>query len=218
MTTADSTTTAPAVTGADPAAAQPSPDTPSLLGAETTPPAAEAKPGEGEAKPDTEAKADEKPAAEAEIKYEFKPKDGVEFDTPQLDKFTALAKEHKLPADVAQKIVDLASEMELERVNQHTETVKGWLNEVKTDKELGGDKLAENLAVAKKTFDLLPAEQSKELKTLLNQTGLEANPLFFRLFHAVGKALSEDKFVPGGTRSAAPKSQAERLYPQHTSA
>jgi len=215
MTTADPTPTAPDATTTEAAAADPSPDTPSLLGAETTPPA-EVK--TDDAKPDPDAKPAEKPAAEEEIKYEFKPKDGVEFDAPQLDKFTALAKEHKLPADVAQKIVDLASEMELERVNQHTETVKGWLNEVKTDKELGGDKLAENLAVAKKTFDLLPAEQSKELKTLLNQTGLEANPLFFRLFHAVGKALSEDKFVPGGTRSVAPKSQAERLYPQHTSA
>lgn len=207
MTTETATTeTTPTATTTE---GTPSAETPSLLGTDApaaeTPSAAEAKPGtEGETKPKVE--------EPAEVKYEFKPKEGVEFDPPSLDKFTALAKELKLSPEGAQQIVDLASEMELAHATAHAETVKGWLNEVKADKELGGDKLAENLAVARKTFSLLPEAQAKELKGLLNQTGLEAHPAFFRLFHAVGKALSEDSFVPGGKQPPAAKSMAERLY------
>lgn len=185
----------------------------SLLGSEvtTTETTTEAKTGE-QAKPGTETKTED-------VKYEFKTPDGIEFDAPHLEKFTTLAKEHKLAPDVAQKFLDLAGEMETARGQQHAETVKGWLATVKGDKELGGDKLAENLAVARKTFDLLPKEQADELKGLLNQTGLEAHPVFFRLFHAVGKALSEDSFVPGGKApSAGVKDIASRLYPSSTPA
>lgn len=203
------TTTTPAAGTDTPAAATPSGEQPNLLGGNT--------PGEGtpaaEAKPGTEPKTDgDKPAGEGEVKYEFKAPEGIEFDQPHLEKFTALAKELKLKPEDAQKAVDLVAAMELEKVQQHTETVKGWLAEVKADKELGGDKLAENLVVAKKTFDLLPEGDAKALRGLLNQTGLEAHPVFFRLFHAVGKALSEDKFVPGGKRPAVAGDMATRLY------
>lgn len=212
MSTETDPNAAPATPPAD---ATPSADTPALLGADAKPvdatPDPAAKPAEGD-KP-----ADDKPAAEPE--YKFEPLEGVEFDTPHLEKFTALAKELKLPPADAQKIVTLASEMELARAAEHATTVKGWLDAVKTDKELGGDKLAENLATARKTFSLLPAEQAAELKGLLNQTGLEAHPAFFRLFHAVGKALSEDQFVPAGkAATGAPKTLAERMYPQTSAA
>lgn len=186
------------------------PDAPGLLG--TDDPVVEVKPGDEPAKPA------EEPKPPAEVEYKFTAPDGVELDAPHLEKFTALAKELKLSPEHAQKAVDLVSQMELARIAEHAETVKGWLGAVKTDKELGGDKLPENLAVAKKVFSLLPEAQATELKGLLNQTGLEAHPVFFKLFHAVGKALSEDKFIPGGRAAVAPKSQAERLYPNTPSA
>lgn len=213
----DTTTAAPAPAASAPAAAPaaaaaPAGDAPGLLGTETAP-VAEAKLGEGDpaAKPGDPVKA-------VAPEYKFVAPEGVEFDAPSLEKFTALAKELNLSPENAQKAVDLVSQMEVQRVQQHTETVKGWLSAVKADAELGGDKLAENLAVAKKTFSLLPEAMATELKGLLNQTGLEAHPVFFRLFHAVGKALSEDKFVPSGRAAAPPKTQAERLYPSSTAA
>lgn len=205
MTTETTATETPSTTpGAE---STPSADNPSLLGTDTPAETTETKTGEAEAKPGAE---ETKPA---EVEYKFEPLEGVQFDTPHLEKFTALAKEHKLPANVAQDIVKLASEMELARVAEHTETVKGWLGAVKADKELGGDKLPESLAVAKKTFGLLPKEQAAELKGLLNATGLEAHPAFFRLFHAVGKALSEDSFTPAGKAPAVVGDAASRLYP-----
>jgi hypothetical protein len=105
--------------------------------------------------------------------------------------------------------VDLAVEAEKANVEGHATLVKGWADEVKTDKDIGGDKLAENLGVAKKALDLGPPE----LKALLNESGLGNHPAVVKWAIAVGKALSEDKFVPatgGAAQGAQP--MENRLY------
>lgn len=145
-----------------------------------------------------ETKAEETKVDEA-VTYEFTTPEGIQLDAGRLEKFTALATELKLPADKAQALVDMAVEVEVQRVEAFNKQKVDWVEELKADKELGGDKLLQNLATAKKVFSILPEAQAKELKDLLNATGLEANPAFFRFFHAVGTRLSEDSFVPAGS-------------------
>lgn len=137
-------------------------------------------------------------SAAAEINYEFTAPDGVTLDQGRIDRFTAVAKEMKLPADKAQALVDMAAEVELERASQHAAQVAKWGEEIKADKELGGDKLTETLATAKKVYSLLPTNEAESFKQMLDTSGLGNHPSMVRLLHAVGKALSEDKFVPGG--------------------
>lgn len=162
-----------------------------------------AKPaGEGTKPADGEQKADE-------IVYEFKSPEGVELDQGDLEKFTAIAKELKLPADKAQALVDLAAQREIARVEAHVQKVTAWAEEVKADKEIGGDKLPETLSVARKALDLGPPE----LKELLNTTGLGNHPAVVKWAHAVGKALSEDRFVQGGLGAQQKGSREDRLYP-----
>lgn len=166
----------------------------------TTPPVANA----------TDAKPDATKAPEAEVKYDFKMPDGVEPDEKSLAEFTKFAKELKLSPESAQKLVDLRSAAVVAAKEQHTATVKGWADEVKADKELGGDKLAENLAIAKKAIDLGPPE----LKELLESSGLGNHPAVFKWAHAVGKALSEDTLNPGDnkTPNTSERSTASILY------
>ena len=150
------------------------------------------------------------PAPPAEVKYEFKAPEGVEFDKDRLTKFTELAKTHKLSPEAAQAVVDL----EAERVQAHLDLRKQWVDQVKGDKELGGDKLTENLATAQKAFSLLPEGEAAELKSLLNLSGFGDHPSVVRWMHAVGKMLSEDKHVPGSNQPpATPPSTAQRMYP-----
>jgi len=144
----------------------------------------------------------------AEVKYEFKIPDGVETDQKTLDEFTKVAKELKLSPESAQKLVDLRAAAVQTAKEQHAATVAGWADAVKADKELGGDKLAENLAIAKKAIDLGPPE----LKTLLEDSGLGNHPAVFKWAHAVGKALSEDTFKAGSSAPAVGKSTASVLY------
>ena len=153
-------------------------------------------------------KTDATKTEEAEVKYEFKMPEGVEADEKTLAEFTKFAKELKLTPESAQKLVDLRSAAIVAANEAHTARVEGWAEEVKADKVLGGDKLTESLAIAKKAIDLGPPE----LKGLLDSTGLGSHPAVFKWAHAVGKALSEDTFKTGVTTPVTEKSAASVLY------
>lgn len=156
-----------------------------------------------------ETKNEEANPAEADKPYEFKLPEGIEVDSAEAESFSAIAKELKLPQEAAQKIVDFAVAREAKMIETRNAAVAAWAESVKTDKDIGGDKLAENLATARKAIDLGPPE----LKELLNASGFGNHPAIVKWAVAVGKALSEDRFVSGTKAPAgAEKSAAERLY------
>ncbi len=169
-----------------------------------------AKAGAGNADPKA---GDTKPEADAagEVKYDFKVPDGFELDEPLAAEFTTIAKELKIAPEGAQKLVSLYAQREAARAEAHVNLVKSWAEEVKADKEIGGDNLSASLTAAKKAIDLGPPE----LKALLNSTGMGNHPAVVRWAVAVGKALSEDTIRTGGP-SAQPKSIAESLYGKST--
>ena len=144
------------------------------------------------------------------VEYAFTTPDGAApLDPKRVEAFTALAKELKLPADTAQKVVDLAAQEAKASAEAHTALVQSWADEVKADKTLGGDNLSASALVARKAIDLGPPE----LKELLNSTGLGNHPAVFKWAYAVGKALSEDTFRTSGTASNSDNgSIATRLY------
>ncbi len=115
------------------------------------------------------------------------------------------------PAELAQTIVDLQQELYTAQLDAHAAQIREWETEVKEDKDLGGDKLDENLAIAKKAVDMLGIEG---LMDLLNKTGLGSNIVFTRMFHKIGSVISEDSFVKGGTiQKDKEKSDAQIMYP-----
>ena len=177
-------------------------------GAEGTKPAGEGAPAAVANAAATDATKTGETKPEGEVTYEFKMPEGVEADEKTLADFTKFAKELKLSPESAQKLVDLRSAAVVAAKEQHAATVKGWADAVKADKELGGDKLAENLAVAKKAIDLGPPE----LKELLEASGLGNHPAVFKWAHAIGKALSEDTFKAAANVDAGTKSTASVLY------
>lgn len=140
--------------------------------------------------------------------YKFTAPDGVTLDEARLGEFTTIAKELKLPQDSAQKLVDIAVRMQQSAAEAAVQQASDWAEEVKADKDLGGDKLAESTAVAMKAIELGPPG----LKDLLNNTGLGNHPLLFKWAHAVGKALSEDKPPMSEGAGGPSKSAAEILY------
>lgn len=186
QTTADAASTTPAATGAQPAVdAKPSGDAP----ATTTPPAADAKP--------------EVPAGAPE-KYEFKAPEGYEIDADLLNEFSPVLKELNLPQDAAQKVVDFAPKLIEHTQNKTIAAVfehigfadhANWATALKADPELGGEKLAENTAVAVKAMQTFA---SPALQALLSKSGLGNHPEMVRAFFKVGKQISEDGFVAGG--------------------
>lgn len=145
-------------------------------------------------------------------KYEFKAPEGREFDQAVLEQFSEVAKELKLTQEGAQKVIDKLSNAIAEK---QTNTMKAaseeWVKSVNADKEIGGDKLNQNLAVAKKALETFG---TPELRTLLNESGLGNHPEIIRAFFKAGKAISEDRIVPGGIGGyGAARDPAKSLYP-----
>lgn len=164
---------------------------------------AEGKPGEGD-----------KPAEGAPEKYaDFTLPEGA--DLKVSEEFTSLAKELDLNQSKAQKVVDLGTKIVQRMATVQAETlanaVKGWVTDARADKEFGGPKVAENVAIAEKALQTFG---TPELRALLKGTGLANHPEVIRAFYRAGKAISEDGFVPAGsTNSGTGKTAAETLYP-----
>jgi hypothetical protein len=163
---------------------------------------------------------EETPEESVPEKYEdFTAPEGIALDPEVTGEFKELAKELKLPQAKAQKVADLgvklAAKWQSDQQNAMATTIAGWAEETRADKELGGEKLGENLAVAKRALDTFG---SPELKKLLNESGLGNHPELIRMLHKAGKTISEDKFVggKGGGQTGSEKPIHERMYPDNT--
>ena len=141
--------------------------------------------------------AGDKPAEGAPEKYEFKAPEGQEFDAEIIGSFSEIAKELNLTQEAAQKLLDTMGPRIAERQMGQLEAIRNdWAQASQTDKEFGGDKLQENLAVAKKALDSFG---TPELRALLNESGLGNNPEVIRFMYRAGKSISEDTYVGNST-------------------
>lgn len=154
----------------------------------------------------TDTKTDEVKAPES---YELQMPEGIELDKAAADEFTAIAKELKLDQPTAQKLADVAAKMQQRQVEAHQKLVETWVESVKADKDIGGDKLDENLGVARKALETFG---TPELRDVLNATGFGNHPEVIKAFFKIGKAISDDKFVTGSPKGA-DTDPAKKLFP-----
>jgi hypothetical protein len=176
-------------------------------------PASDAKPAEGTPP------ADAKPADDKPIEYaDFTAPEGVTLNPEAMTELKAFAAERKLSQEDAQKLVDLGAktmqQQQAALTSQIEQAQAQWSEASRTDKEFGGDKLAENVAVAKQALDQFG---SPELSKMLKESGLGNHPEIIRAFFRVGKAISEDKVERGTTKPAnASDDLAKKMYPTMT--
>lgn len=146
-------------------------------------------------------------------KYEFKFPEGMTVSEATLSKFSTTAKEMGLSQDGAQKLMDLAMENATnqikESVAQWDETRMKWVEELKADKEFGGDKLPETITRAKRT---LGAFSTPGLLEFLETSGFGDNAELIKLFARIDKKIGEDKVIEGTTANNTQLSDAELIY------
>jgi hypothetical protein len=143
-------------------------------------------------------------------KYDFKAPEGTEYDPEILEAFSGAARKGGLTQDAAQKLIEeMAPALAARQVDQVQAIHKEWLDSSSSDKEFGGDKLQENLGVARKALDSFG---TPELRTMLDETGLGNHPEVIRLLYRAGKAISEEKFVGGSARGTGAANPASVLY------
>ncbi|NMM70778.1 peptidase [Serratia marcescens] len=205
---------APAATGDNPAsadnAANPNPgegDNPEGEGKQDGGKTDEELAAEKEAKEKADKEAAEKAEKEkkpaAPEKYEFTPPEGQELDANALAVFEPIAKELGLSQEQAQKLVDIYPQIQQQQAESWSKQVADWGEQVKADKEIGGDKFNASVGAAQRALDQFG---NPELREYLNASGLGNHPALVRFCAKVGKAMAEDTFVvpnQGGQRSAA---------------
>lgn len=160
-------------------------------------------------------KAKEEAAKKAAEDFELKLPDGVKAEKAFLDGFKAIAKENGLKGEGAQKFVDFyvkaQKEAEAKSEKAWAEQNEAWKKQVQDDKDIGGPKLKETIAHAKR---FVAKFGTPALTKLLDDSGLGNHPDAVRLFAAAGKALAEDTVGGAGapTNKKAPDDPAS-LYP-----
>lgn len=156
-----------------------------------------------------------KPERAAPEKYEFTLPEGKTANPEIIGEFESIARELKMPQEEAQTLVARLAPKISERVaQQQAEMIERasseWTASATADKEYGGEKLTENLALGEKA---LAAFGTPELRQMLVDSRLGNHPEVIRFMVRAGKALSEDSRLV--TNSAAPGqlSSAQRMYP-----
>jgi hypothetical protein len=191
--------------------------------------------GDGDKKPEVEAKEEKEveessePETEEVVEGEEpkaaeadKSKDEFTLKMPEetllsesvLDDIASIAKEQGLSDEQAQKFLDKQSEV-ISNYHEDLETqfddqVTAWGDEIKADKELGGDNLEGSIMLAKRAVTEFAGE---EFLAELDKTGYGNHPQLFRMLTKIGKELSAGDLVEGNRTAPDPKSFADRFYP-----
>jgi len=141
--------------------------------------------------------------------YDLQMPEGVELDKEAADEFVNIAKSLELSQENAQKLATIAAKIQQKQIEAKARQFETWVEEVKADKDIGGEKLEENLGIARKALETFG---SPELKDVLNASGLGNHPAVIKAFLKAGKAISEDGFVRGAPKGGE-TDMAKKLFP-----
>lgn len=146
----------------------------------------------------------------------FKFPEGFEKNDEVLAKFLEITNGAKLPADVAQKLIDIQTDLTKAASEAGskawTEMQTKWQDEVRADPEIGGQKLEENLSHVAKLIDRVSGDQATAVREAFALTGAGNNPALVKFMVKVAKELSDPSPVTGAPASA-PRDTASLLYP-----
>lgn len=169
------------------------------------------------AEPAAETPAAETPAADEP--FSVKAPEGAEAYQADFDKFAGdmdgwlkanpNASAREALAEAASRQARLVGESQAQAMAQRDQQISAWGDELKADKDFGGEAFDKNVATAIKGLE---AVGSPELRQMLDQTGLGSHPEIVRAFKKVGELVADAPFATGA-QPAQSASPAARMYP-----
>ena len=171
---------------------------------------------QGDDKNQSEGKTDNTGAPESYS--DFTVPDGYQIPDEALSAIKEFAKASNLTQEQAQQSVDMHMKFMQQSEQAQTEAQaealsdlkQTWINKTKADKELGGDKHDEKLAIARKALDQFGND---ELINVLERSGIGHHPELIRAFYNVGQKISEDKIISGNNPTNTKPELSKTLYP-----
>lgn len=155
---------------------------------------------------------------------EFTVPEGFEaVDDKALGEFLPLAKELDLSKDGVQKLVEFEARQRLAMTQWWADQKSEWATTAKADPEIGGPTSRQTMDVVTRAYTAKTPDGrpivTPELRQTLQQFGLTQHPEVIRMFARLGSiGVGQSDDPARGKPAAAPKSIAERLYPNLPSA
>ena len=125
----------------------------------------------------------------------------------------AFAKDKGLNKEAAESLLksqgDLVDSYAQSQADQFKTTQENWSQELKDDKDFGGEKLeqtAKNAQLAAERF------MSEDFREMLEKSGFGNHPGYIKAWAKVGAAMADDTFVHGKSNNTTPLSMAETFY------
>lgn len=156
--------------------------------------------------------------------YTFEPPEGLNIDEDtkgRIDAFAETAREMGLTQQQYQSLI----EYDINRAQQLNEAavegwngrVEGWRQSAKTDKEIGGERFEENIAVAESAIKQFGDPDLRALLRSPSQDNPEGmalgnHPAVLRFLNRVGKAIADPSLITGERQPPVTRPE-ERMYP-----
>lgn len=146
-------------------------------------------------------------------KYDLKPPKDSPLEAGDVERIAAYAKAQGLSQEEASKLLErdhqsLAAYADRQK-QKWEETRSGWIDTIKSDKELGGDNMPKVAEVARRVIDRYA---SQSLRDALNETGFGNHPELVRVFYRIGKEMANDETILSNAPQTSKRSAAEILY------
>jgi hypothetical protein len=151
----------------------------------------------------------------SEQKLALKLPDGSVLDPGAVERIAAYAKERGLSQEQAQELLNREHGAVAAYVEGQKQVLNSartsWLEEVKSDKEIGGEKYNEAIELSRR---LISDFGSEALKQALNETGLGNHPELIRFVYRLAKTRADDKIVRPSAGAGQRKSMEQVFYPE----
>ena len=165
------------------------------------------------------------PPAPQPVEYQpFTAPEGFTLDDAVLKPYTDILSKHGVPQEAAQELLTRYAEQQKQQqtaqLDAWARTRTDWRDKFIKDPEIGGNKQATTLARCAEVIDRFSgsAENAKELRQMLSDTGGGDHPAIIRLLNNVAKAFGEGRPVPATMAKApAPVSTPRSRYPNSPS-
>lgn len=149
-------------------------------------------------------------------KYEdFKMPEGTELDSEVGSAFQGVAKELNLSQDQAQGFLDkMAPVLQKRSAERIAEISNEWMEQSKTDKEFGGQKLMQSLSDIARLRDTFARNADGKIDADIQEflsSPMGNHPGALRLLSRIGRAFGEAKY-PGGGSAEDGRYTAEQFY------
>lgn len=146
-------------------------------------------------------------------KYDLKLPEGSLLEPAYVEKISSYAKEKGLSNEQAQALLvrehEAVTSFAKAQESQWAQTTESWVNELKADKEIGGEKFAENAELAKRVLNRFGSEK---LINELNRTQYGNHPELVRMMVQIGRTMAEDQLVLQNGKSANKRSIEDIFY------